>query len=124
MMDTTMSYRSELEAVREGLRTADLDEAANSIGHAGFGVINRFEVTQAPESSDAEYVGSAFALLGTEASARLLVCAREDRLDSSEADAMIAGVGGALDAAQRCFAQRDTEGAQRFLEAALQTLGL
>jgi hypothetical protein len=37
---------------------------------------------------------------------------------------MVSGVGGALDAAQRCFEQRDTEGARRFIEAAMDVLGL
>ena len=35
---------------------------------------------------------------------------------------MAASVGGALNAAQRCLTKRDTEGAQRFIEAAMDIL--
>ena len=76
------------------------------------------------DSTDAEFAGATFSLLATEAIARLLTYAESGDLDSPDAEAMVSGVGGALDAAQQCFERRDTEGARRFIEAAMDVLGL
>jgi hypothetical protein len=119
-----MTMQEELEAVRVGLRSADLEAARAEIGKAGAGVINRFEFAWAPDSTDSGFIGSVYQLLGTEACARLLTLAEDDAIDSPEAEAIPSGVGGALDAAQHCFEQRDTEGARRFIEAAMDVLGL
>ena len=87
-------------------------------------MIQRYEVGHTMDSTNAEFIGATFSLLATEAIARLLTYAERGDLDSPEAQAMVSGVGGALDAAQRCFEQRDTEGARRFIEAAMDVLGL
>ena len=67
-------------------------------------------------------LGASFALLGVEVSARLAVLARDGLLDSPEADQLVNGVGGAIDAADASLASRDVEGAQRFVEAAMDLL--
>ena len=123
MMETA-DCREDLEAVRDWLRTADLDKAVQEIAHQGGQTIARFEVAHAPETGMAEYVGASFALLGIEAVARLSVMARDGQLDSDEADALVADVGGALNAAQGCLVKRDTEGARQFIESALDVLEL
>ena len=123
-MMETVNCREDLEAVREWLRTADVEAAMEEIGRQGGASINRFQVAHAPEASKAEFVGATFSLLGVETVARLSVMARDGRLDSDEATEMVAGVGGALDAAQGCLVKRDTEGAQRFIEAAMDILGV
>ena len=123
-MTETSTLQAELEQVREGLRTVDLESARAEISKTGAGVIQRYEVGRTMDATNAEFVGAMFSLLATEAVARLLTYAENDDLDSPEAEAMVSGVGGALDAAQRCFEQRDTEGARRFIEAAMDVLGL
>ena len=114
--------RDDLEAACDWLRDADLDEALEEIGRQGGQTINRFQVPHAPGTSNAEFVGALFALLGIETVARLAVMARDGQLDFDEATAMVTSVGGALTAAQRCLTKRDTEGAQRFIEAAMDIL--
>ena len=121
-MIETVNCREDLEAAREWLRTADIDEALQTLGHQGAQTIRRFEVSHAPDSTTSEFVGATFALLGIETVARLAVLARDGQLDSDEATAMVAGVGGALSAAQGCLEKRDSEGAQRFIEAAMDVL--
>jgi hypothetical protein len=52
MMETE-NYRENLEAVREVLRTADLNQVFEEIGRQGGDTINRFQVAHAPETSPA-----------------------------------------------------------------------
>ena len=114
--------RDDLEAARDWLRDNDLDEALEEVGRQGGQTINRSQVAHAPGTSNAEFVGALFALLGIETVARMAAMARDGQLDSDEATAMVASVGGALTAAQRCLTKRDPEGAQRFIEAAIDIL--
>ena len=116
--------RDDLEAARDWLRDNDLDEALEELGRQGGQTINRFQVAHNPERNSAEFVGALFALLGIETVARLAVMARDGQFDSGQATAMVASVGGALSAAQRCLTKRDTEGAQRFIEAAMDILAV
>ena len=57
-MIETVNCREDLETAREWLRTADIDEALQTLGHQGAQTISRFEVSHAPDSSTAEFVGS------------------------------------------------------------------
>ena len=123
-MMETVNCQEDLEAAREWLRTTDLDEAMQVLGQQGAQTIKRFEVAHVPDSTTAEFVSASFALLGIETVARLAVMARDGQLDSDEATAMVAGVGGALNAAQGCFAKHDTGGARQFIEAAMDVLDL
>ena len=50
--------------------------------------------------------------------------ARDGQLESDEATTMVAGVGGALNAARHCFEKRDTAGARQFIEGAMDVLGI
>ena len=120
----TMNALEDLEAARDWLRTTNLEEAMQVLGHQGAQTIKRFEVAHQPDSTTAGFVSASFALLGVETVARLAVMARDGQLDSDEADAMVAGVGGALDAARGCFAKHDTGGAREFIEAAMDVLDL
>jgi hypothetical protein len=84
-MTETSTLQAELENVREGLRTADLETARAEISTAGAGVIQRFEAGNTADSTDAEFVGATFSLLATEAVARLLTYAENGALDSPDA---------------------------------------
>ena len=122
-MTETSTLEAELEEVREGLRIVDLATARHAIGTVSAGAIQPFEAGSLLDSSG-EFVGATFSFLATAAVARLLEYAERGALDAPEAKAMVSGVGGALDAALRCFEQGDTEGTRRALEAAMDLLGL
>ena len=93
-MTETSTLEAELEQVREGLRTVDLETARTEIGKASAGVIHRYEVGHTTDSTNAEFIGATFSLLASEAIARLLTLAESGDLDSPEAEAMVSGVGG------------------------------
>ena len=95
----------------------------DEIRKVGAGVIQRFEVAHTRDATNAEFVGATFPLLATGAVARPAHLRRERRPRLTRGRGEICGVGGALDAAQRCFEQRDAEGARRFIEAAMDVLG-
>ena len=96
-MTETSTLQAELEQVREGLRAVDLETARAEISKTGASVIQRYEVGRTMDATNEEFVGATFSLFATEAVARLLTYAENDDLDSLEAEAMVSGVGGALD---------------------------
>lgn len=64
-MTDTSTLQAELEQVREGLRTVDLETARAEISKAGAGVIQRYEVGRTIDATNAEFVGATFSLLAT-----------------------------------------------------------
>jgi hypothetical protein len=107
-----------------GMTEAEIEEAMAAVGKHAEKELTRFDEARAPESTDAAWLNSTLALLGTEASARLTILARTKDLASPQARSLVHGVGGALDAAVGCIGKRDLEGAQRFLAAAVDLLDL